>query len=472
MSALLQRLDDWLSPMLVKELRQGIKSRAFTGSFMLLQGLMVISVVMYLSALDSQNDLEFFDGVFWVCVGAPLILLVPGRGFNAIQSEVKEKTLDLILLTRLSAWRILFGKWASLFTQALLTTCAVLPYAVLRYFLGSVNLADDLAIIGGLLCASGILTAASVAFSTFRTPVFRTLFAIGIVFAFNIIPILLFGALRAVSRGGAPMLGMGWSAIAVPIFSVLLILLLLQWGAGRIAPPSENHEVRKRLTALSLILVAFISAKLGAHEGVLYLALVFLIPVCIDALMGQPRAYPAIYTPFVKRGRVARLVGRYLYPGWPSGLLYSLLVLTLLFLLLAAEQGFTARTTNMFGTLIGAICLPLAAVVIFKPSSTRLMAFYFALQIVLVVLTVVFSAMDSIFPHKGFSAISAVPTAAFFRIIVGESIPEWMPVALLISGASVALLALLMIRPWREIVRLENSIAARLRNPAHPPPLP
>ncbi len=37
---------DWLSPMLVKELRQGIRSKAFMAVFFLTQLLMILSVVL------------------------------------------------------------------------------------------------------------------------------------------------------------------------------------------------------------------------------------------------------------------------------------------------------------------------------------------------------------------------------------------------------------------------------------------
>ena len=473
MIALLDRLDDRLSPMLVKELRQGIKSRAFAISFMLMQGLMVFCVLMYLLALDNASDRQFFDALFWACVSIPLVLIMPMRGNNAIQGEVKEKTLELILLTRLSAWRIILGKWASLFTQTLLIACAILPYAVLRYFLGSVNVAENLLTLGFLRCVSSLLTAASVACSTLRLHFVRGLYVLVFIFGFNIIPGLLFGGM---SRSSSLFGSFGvLTLVSVVAFTGLLSLLFLQWGAGRIAPQAENHDSRKRITTLIIILVAFIVAKLGGSEHILYLSLAFLIPVCVDALCSQPRALPSLYVPFGKRGFFARFVGRHLYPGWPSGFLYSALTLTLLFLMIASEVGFTERLIVIFVSLVGAICLPLSLILLVRPRTEKLMAAYTFIQIGLVVLFSVTSGVHAAYANFPIEAVKSIPIAAFVSQLVNDYPMELFPITAGISGVSALVLAFLMVRPLRHIGQLELAVTARTSGgsaPAVPPPLP
>ncbi len=73
------------------------------------------------------------SGFFWTLVALPLVLILPWTGLGAISGEHRANTLDLMFLTRLSAWRILLGKWIAIVAQAVLLLAAVLPYVVLRY---------------------------------------------------------------------------------------------------------------------------------------------------------------------------------------------------------------------------------------------------------------------------------------------------------------------------------------------------
>ena len=84
---------------------------------------------------------------------------------GAVGNERKANTLELIFLTRLTARRILTGKWLALVAQTVLLVCAVLPYAVLRYFLGSVDLGAELTAIALLLLGSAVLSGVAVGFS-------------------------------------------------------------------------------------------------------------------------------------------------------------------------------------------------------------------------------------------------------------------------------------------------------------------
>src|SRR6188474_3353491 len=128
---------DWLSPILVKELRQGLKSRAFVVTFIIVQVVMILLVGMQLLTLaggGGRGAMDAFDGFFWAFVWLPLLVMMPARGLTAVSEEVKANTLDLVQLTRLSAFRIVFGKWVALVSQTFLLVAAILPYAVLRYF--------------------------------------------------------------------------------------------------------------------------------------------------------------------------------------------------------------------------------------------------------------------------------------------------------------------------------------------------
>ena len=164
---------DWLSPMVVKELRQGMRSRIFVAAFYLTQLLMILSTVFGLIAASRTENVPsdlfgFLSGLFWFMVSVPLLFVMPLLGFGALHTEMKAGTLELVFLTRLSAWRIVAGKWTALMAETLLLVCAILPYVILRYFLGGVNIIEDLQSLFFLLLASALLTAATLAMSPYR----------------------------------------------------------------------------------------------------------------------------------------------------------------------------------------------------------------------------------------------------------------------------------------------------------------
>ena len=146
---------DWFSPIIVKELRQGMRARAFLGIFLAIQFFMIVCVLISLG--DGSHDAA--AGFFWTFIGGAILFAMPLRGLATLNGEMKGNTMELMLLTQLSAWRITAGKWLALVLQTLLLVCAVLPYVVLRYFLGGVNLVDDLAMLGFMLIGSALATA-------------------------------------------------------------------------------------------------------------------------------------------------------------------------------------------------------------------------------------------------------------------------------------------------------------------------
>jgi len=113
-------VDDWLSPILVKELRQGMRARVFVISYLLLQVFLSVLVLANAAAQGDSRALEDESHYFWVIVGFALLVLMPLRGLVSVSQEVKNRTMETIMLTRLTAWRVVFGKWSALFAQSLL----------------------------------------------------------------------------------------------------------------------------------------------------------------------------------------------------------------------------------------------------------------------------------------------------------------------------------------------------------------
>lgn len=157
----------WISPMLVKELRQGVQSGAFAWTFVLLQVAMFVLMTFWLLERSTNDSIQLntnrlFHGWFWVVFGLAAVLVLPLRAAGSMAAERVGNTLDLLRLTRLSSMQIVTGKWLAIMAQVLLLSTAVLPYVVLQYFFGGLDIVSDLFAFVSVLLAASVVTAASV----------------------------------------------------------------------------------------------------------------------------------------------------------------------------------------------------------------------------------------------------------------------------------------------------------------------
>ncbi len=380
---------DWFSPILVKELRQGTRSRAFVWSFLALHTVLLLLIVAALLSAASPHttyDQAFVTGFFWTLIGIPLLLVLPGAGFGAIKKELDAKTLELIFLTRMTTLKIVFGKWAALIIQGLLFVAAILPYMILRYFLGGVNLVDELQILLFLLLGSFCLTAAAVGLSSIVSKAFR----IGIIIA--VLFVLLQGLFTsmAVFYGGPGSFmtigttdGWGWFFL---FFTVpLIIYLMLEFGAGRIAPPAENHALRKRLAGLVLlaggVLVFFATG--GTWWAPIAVAIPLLL-VCVDAVNENLRPYGILFRSRRARGKRSAAPIRFLAPGWAGGVMFAALVTAIYIALLQFDPAAGSTHYAVLLGISGAVLFPVALIRLVTPHGERGFLYFLLFQVVMI----------------------------------------------------------------------------------------
>ena len=279
--SLAMRMNDFpagFSPMLVKELRQGMRTNLFTVAFILLQTVMILSLLAGLSDPGSSE----VDGFFWFFIVVILLVVQPLRGFNALSAEYQLNTMDLIQLTKLNGWRITLGKWTALNAQTLLFLTGVLPYLVMRYFLGNVNFVIDLAALGMLGLGSALASAITIGCSVFRFFILRGIILIG--FGVGFIG-LFFGLQETLFRSGLSGSSDIWQLGLIAISLVYGCFFFLSFCASRIAPLSENHSTRKRLVALAFTLIALGLSLAGIEvKTVIFVSAVILGLAAIDAL--------------------------------------------------------------------------------------------------------------------------------------------------------------------------------------------
>ncbi len=361
----------WLPPMLVKELRQGLRQRGFVGGLIAAQAVLAIMFIWgFVVEVDAGGSRGMIDGVFWSTVFATLLLVAPLRALGALHAEIDARTMDLLLLTRLDSWRIVWGKWVSLVTQSLLLIVSIFPYAVVRYFFGAVDVVQDFVVIGIMLVLSAVFTAAGL-WASGMNRVLRMFLVIGVIFmSFGTFGnMLAFGRMSGhafgfTGRSSSPMewvFAVVWVWVAACAVAYCL-MLAVRW----FAPAAENHAIGPRLLPLALAMPLPIVAWVGTGNELQEYAAVWLAACAFIALieMAGAREVMAIHL----RGRLGRpgwrrVGGALLLPGWQSAALWAAVVLVLSVTVMVVADWFSAGDSKA-GLLILLAALAWAGLVV------------------------------------------------------------------------------------------------------------
>jgi hypothetical protein len=337
---------DWINPMLVKELRQGMRTWVFVALFVFLQ--VVGSLILLGGEFNETFAREVSAGLFWGLIVLILIVFQPLRAISALSQEKKNKTMDFLEVSNLTALKIVWGKWLSIFAQSCLIIVSLLPYFILRYFQGGIDLIQEAIGLLVVLLLSGLFTAVVTATSTEESKV---------KLAFLYVPVCLIGGgffislfLTNMTGGGFVLRGLnnslglmmsGWVIAGGGVFLLLIwaciIWVFISWAAQIIAPRSENLSTPVRLIALTVWLVtAALSLTVNKNftAGVTLTTVVLVtitVLMVIQSLSERVSILPPVLLPFVKKGLLGRLAGRVLYPGWTSGIMYALIMTGLFF---------------------------------------------------------------------------------------------------------------------------------------------
>lgn len=173
-----------LSAMIIKELRQGMRRGIFVLPFLSIHALAIRAIwneyqtgfaPVYTDYTGALNIFLFlpgtpaFSGSFWLLVGLLCVLVMPLGGLGMMRGETEEKNHELILLTRLTRWEVVLGKFLALWGLIMLTFVSLLPYVLLRYFIGGWDTKRNLALIGTVVLGSGLACALSIGASSGRS---------------------------------------------------------------------------------------------------------------------------------------------------------------------------------------------------------------------------------------------------------------------------------------------------------------
>lgn len=354
-----------INPLVVKEIRQSLKSRHFTISF----GLVLIAAISWTLILISLSVPRIYyipggqpllAGYFCI-LAVPLMVIIPFSAYRSLTAETEDSTFELLSISALSADQIVSGKMASALVQILLYLSALAPCIVLTYLLRGVGLFTILFLLGLTVAFSIGETALALMFAAVgRTRLLQNLVSV----------LVLAGLLIGVFSWLSLLIGAGLDNFSNPPSEIYLVLfaiatifvtlvsLVLRAAAAAIDFPSENHSTPLRLRiigAVALILfwslVAIVASREAAGAIVLLVGL-FIALMTIGALITgeygviSPRAQRTLPKTFL-----GRVFLTWLYPGAGLGYIYIVCLFTgAAFTVGALELYYYTTLDNFFGS--------------------------------------------------------------------------------------------------------------------------
>lgn len=352
----LRDFPDWLGASLVREIRQGMRSGGFLRTFLILQ---TVQAVFALALILPQylGDLsQFYMGALAIV----FLLIMPLRAFSVLREEVLSGTMEPLLLTGVSARRIVWGKWSALFVQTLLTALTVLPVFLARYYSGGVDIAGELILFLAILATSAVMSAAFLAVSWIAQPVVRFILGVGVILPlfFGNWPMIFafFNGLGAIGMSAAD-----WAAFlsSLVIIAAWYLIFLLESAGDQICPASDRQPAFRRLAGIGASFALWLLCLLPSTTMDMEPVGAFFLMLFVLGFTGAEGLCGIAWDP---RDR-----GMLRSPTWFRGLQWHvvfLVVCTISGLMIDTSGGYSSRSESGFfllacATLFGQALMPL-----------------------------------------------------------------------------------------------------------------
>jgi hypothetical protein len=417
-------------------------------------------VIAALTAMSpGGSGVDALSGFFWFMLWVPLIFVMPGRALQAIVEETKVQTLELVQMTRMQSLRIAFGKWCALTVQSLLLVLAILPYFVLRYFFGGVDLVNDLINLLSLLGLSMLLTAAGLAASTLKPGLRIVLVIISV--ALFLIGGQAFALMSAFGRGG-PFGGFSWPSspwlgvLAGLILLAAYVAFFLLQGAGHLSTQVESYSPKKRALAIASVVAIFIAWILNEQYGIDLRILALLTPL---VLWSVAEALVEVNDPDWLLGHRQPFWNFLLRPGWATGLFFTFAILGVIFAGIYFGSS-TMKTEDFevfwksFVIFIGAVLTPALILIRMTWVKQRLLLYWLIHLLFVVAFTaaLLMSTRPRLSEEEALSYLAPLPPAVALALLQQEMDIDFIrSVFPITSAVTIGILILFLIAALRAL---------------------
>lgn len=141
---LMARWSDRISPILVRETRQQLKSRQFVITFWAVLIFVLIwtiyGIAEKMPAIYYESTGPFMMGGYFVLFLLPTCISVPLAAYQSMAAEMDEGTGDVLAISTLTPWQIVGGKLLAAMLQTFLYLATLTPCIVLTYLLRGLSI--------------------------------------------------------------------------------------------------------------------------------------------------------------------------------------------------------------------------------------------------------------------------------------------------------------------------------------------
>ena len=252
------RWREWeLNPIVIKELRQGVRSWTVTGMLLLFLIVLFITSLGFLVTQSFDVNASLGLGAtlvssFMVILAGASIFFIPLYIGVRVAAERQENNPDLLYVSTLSPTRIIFGKFLCGAYIAVLFFSACMPFMAFTNLLRGVDLPTIFFILGFLflvVCATNMI-AIFLACLPMSRP-FKFLFVIyGIFQSFGIIASLIGTSFTMMRSGVGTMMASRdfWIGVTTSVgIGVAITGLFFVLTVALISPPSANRALAPRI---------------------------------------------------------------------------------------------------------------------------------------------------------------------------------------------------------------------------------
>jgi hypothetical protein len=295
-------LPEGFDPMTAKELRQSLRKGSFVYPFLGIQILAVIAMVAefqigyeagsskYVGVLNPE--LLWSSGPFWWVVSAVCLVFMPLTGLLLMGQELEEGNHELLLLTKLDRWKVVLGKFTTLWGLSALTFISLLPYVVVRYMVGGIEWGHEAACAGTILGGSAMISAGAIGASSFHGIPAR----VGVLVLF--LGSMLLGSLVPLVFSGMQSGGCGWLFHFTAVAAILCYTAMgLSLARSRLRLAVMAYEVKPSGMILGLLVfspfvIGIATAVTAGYCGLLGLLGMGFVATRLDVTPKAPKWLP------------------------------------------------------------------------------------------------------------------------------------------------------------------------------------
>ncbi len=252
----LNRLDDKINPIVVKELRQAINGRFIASILMLFLLISLATVAAFLLSDTALSDFEMGRSALMTLQGillAVCLLFLPAYAGVRLAAERSDVNVDLMFITTIPARAIVWGKLLASLILAGLIYSACMPFMTVTFLMRGVDLPSILIVlvISFVIVSISVMLGLLVAsISTNRG--LRILLALGLLGAMGAaFAMTMEISYDVLQRGIASSMGTKEFWLPASVFALIascVMALLYVWTVALVRPPSANRMLPVRIT--------------------------------------------------------------------------------------------------------------------------------------------------------------------------------------------------------------------------------